>query len=68
MKTARIEPMKGKDGQTYYRLVSANGKVLMTSEGYVEKRSRDQLAIKRACRAAGCDHLATCAAAGRAGK
>lgn len=60
MKQPHLEPFKGKDGQWYYRLVAANGQTLMTSEGYSKRRKRDQLAIKRACKLAGCDKAVIC--------
>lgn len=35
----KFEIFKGRDGQFYFRLRAANGKILCASEGYLEKSS-----------------------------
>lgn len=36
------EPFKGKDGQWYFHLQAANGKVVMQSEGYVTQEGASE--------------------------
>lgn len=52
MKRPKFVVHQGKDGQHYVRLVAANGRILMSSEGYTRRRDAYR-AIQAVCKAAG---------------
>lgn len=42
MKRPKFVVHQGKDGQWYVRLVAANGRILMASEGYTRRRDAER--------------------------